>query len=96
MGTGDSGEVGEGLTRAALERLGQPGLAQDGVGGVAARNADGYREVSLSDRAVPDFVAALPCRTSVQPTARSKSRSGRSNCGTIQATAGSASRSAVI
>jgi hypothetical protein len=31
-----------------------------------------------------------------QPAARNKSRNGRSNCGAIQATAGSASRSAVI
>ena len=38
----------------------------------------------------------LPCRTSVQPAARNNSRNGRSNCGAIQATAGSASRSAVI
>jgi hypothetical protein len=38
----------------------------------------------------------LPCRTSVQPAARSNSRNGRSNCGAIQAAAGSASRNAVI
>src|ERR1700738_5212272 len=38
----------------------------------------------------------LPCRTKVQPAARSKSRSGRSNCGAIQARARSASRNAVI
>ena len=33
---------------------------------------------------------------SMHPAARSKSRNGLSNCGAIQATAGSASRSAVI
>jgi hypothetical protein len=37
----------------------------------------------------------LPCRTSVQPAARSRSRMARSNCGAIQAAAASASRSAV-
>ena len=36
----------------------------------------------------------LPCRTRVQPAARSNSRKARSNCGAIQA--GSASRRAVI
>ena len=38
----------------------QAGLTQDGVGGVAARNADGHRKISLRDRAVPDLVAAAP------------------------------------
>ena len=38
----------------------------------------------------------LPCRMKVQPAARNKSRSGRSNCGAIQARARSASRNAVI
>ncbi len=37
-----------------------------------------------------------PCRTSVQPAARSKSRNARSNYGAIQLAAGSASRNAVI
>ena len=37
-----------------------------------------------------------PCRTSVQPAARGKSLSARSNCGAIQLVAGSASRNAVI
>jgi hypothetical protein len=40
------------------ERLGKSGLTQDSVRGVTAGNADRYREVSLRDRAVSDFVAA--------------------------------------
>ena len=41
------------------EGLGQPGLTQDRIGSVAAWNADGYREIPLCDRAMPDFVASL-------------------------------------
>jgi len=37
-----------------------------------------------------------PCRTKVQPAARSSSRNSRSNCGAIQVNACSASRNAVI
>lgn len=51
--------MNEAETRAGSERLGQSRLAQNGVGGVAARDADGHREIPLGDRAVPDFVAAL-------------------------------------
>jgi hypothetical protein len=50
------------------KRLGQSGLAQYGVGGVAAGNPNGHREIPLRDRAVPNFVAATPlpdqCTTS--------------------------------
>jgi hypothetical protein len=43
----------------ASKRLRQPSLAQDRVGGVATGNADRYGKISLGDRAMPDFVAAL-------------------------------------
>jgi hypothetical protein len=44
--------VNEAETRAGSKRLGQSGLAQDGIGGVAARDADRHREIPLGDRAV--------------------------------------------
>ena len=44
---------------AGSERLGQTRLAQNGISGVPARDADGHGEVSLRDRAAPDFVAAF-------------------------------------
>ena len=54
-----SPQPASGRGRKNSERLRQSGLAQNGVGGVAARDADRHREVSSGDRAVPDFVAAL-------------------------------------
>jgi hypothetical protein len=39
---------------------------------MTARNADRHRDVSLGDRAVPDPWLPRPCRTKVQPAARSK------------------------
>ena len=53
-----------GVTRAAsrllvLKGFGQSGLPQDGVGGVAARDADRHGEIPLCDGAMPNFVAAL-------------------------------------
>lgn len=53
------GRSGLARCRRSSKRLRQTGLAKDGIGGVAARNADGYGEVLLRDRAVPDFVAAF-------------------------------------
>jgi hypothetical protein len=41
------------------KRFGQARLAQDGVGGVPARDADRHREIPFRDRAMPDFVTAL-------------------------------------
>lgn len=40
------------------ESLRQSSLTQDRIGSVAARDADWYREVTLGDRTVPNFVAA--------------------------------------
>src|SRR5260370_29966771 len=76
--------------------LGQPRLTQNGMGGVAAGNADGHREIPLRDGAVPDFVAAAAPPDQRAAGARSKSRNARSNCGATQPAAGSASRNAVI
>ena len=47
------------------KRLRQAGLAQDSVGGMTTENADRHREISLRDRAMPDFMAAaaLPDQT---------------------------------
>jgi len=45
--------------RARSKRLRQSRLAQDGIGGMAARNADRHGEIPLGDRAMPDFMAAL-------------------------------------
>jgi hypothetical protein len=41
------------------KRLRQTGLAQNSVGGVAARDSNRHREISLGDRAMPNLVAAL-------------------------------------
>jgi len=50
------GYVGQAIPRS--ERLRQPGLAQNRICGVAARNPDGNGEIPLRDRAMPDLVAA--------------------------------------
>jgi large subunit ribosomal protein L28 len=46
------------------KRLGQSGLAQYGVGGVAAGNPNGHREIPLRDRAVPPTPLPDQCTTS--------------------------------
>lgn len=42
-----------------LKCVGKASLTQDGIGSVPTGNANGHREISLGDRAVPDFVTAL-------------------------------------
>jgi hypothetical protein len=88
--------VNEAETRAGSECLGQSRLTQNRIGGVAASNAHGNREFRRVSGLCQISWLPLPCRTRVQPAARSRSRNGLSNCGAIQAAAGSASRSAVI
>jgi hypothetical protein len=51
------------------KRFGQPGLAQDGVGGVAAWNADRHGEFRFVIGLNQISWLPLPCRTSVQPGA---------------------------
>lgn len=53
------------------ERLGQSGLAQDRIGGVAARNADRHRKFRPVIGLRQISWLPLPCRTSEQPALRS-------------------------
>jgi hypothetical protein len=48
-----------GATLQASKRLGQPGLPQDRIRGVSARNTHRHCEIPFRDRAAPDFVAAF-------------------------------------
>ena len=63
---------------------------------VAAWNSDGTAKFRLVIGLCQISWLPLPGRMKLHPAARKRSRRGRSNCGAIQATAGSASRSAVI
>ena len=79
------------------ECLGQAGLAEDGIGGMPARDADGDREISLRDRAMPDFVAAFAlahqsalrraqqiAQRAVELWGHSGNRFGFAQCGDLQ------------
>ena len=43
-----------------LKRLGKPGLTQNSVRSMSARDADGHREVTLGNGTVPNLVTAAP------------------------------------
>jgi len=68
-----SGSDFEAITGAVSERLRQARLAQDGVGGVAAGDADRDRKIPFGGRAVPGLVAAfaLPDESAAGSASRS-------------------------
>src|SRR5580765_7580673 len=85
---GSSGYISKGL--------GKTRLAKDSVGSVTTRDADRDREVSLGDRAMPDFVTAAPLSDKPATGGSEQLAKGTIELRRHQAAAGSASRNAVI